>query len=107
MSYNPSTPSELIDPSVSPGPKQLYGVDEGSNKRFRTDEEVVQKTAPLEKAFLVAAQTWTYTHGLGFRPLFDVTNAAREKMLAYGYHVDENTIEVQHLYNETGYITIR
>jgi len=65
---------------------------------------VTEPTAPLRKDFTVAAQAWSWTHGLGYNPAVDVYNTTGEKLLAYVKHTDTNTLTVEHAYNETGYV---
>lgn len=101
------TPEELVTPFTTPGPNYVWGTDAGSNKDWRSDASIVNGAAPLEMEFPVPAATWTWVHNLGFRPIVQVYNTARELMLAYVDNSNANQISVTHLYNETGWIVIR
>lgn len=68
------------------------------------DSKTASADTPLEKAFLVAASTWSWTHGLGYYPMVQALNLNREVLLAYIDHVDANTVTAVHTYNETGYL---
>ncbi len=101
------TPTELVDIRQSPGPKQVFGTDVGSNKGWRSDESVVQGTAPLRKDITVPSTVWSWNHALGFTPLIQVFTTVGEQMLAYSQNVDTNNLTITHLYAATGYILIR
>jgi len=73
-----------------------------SQEEYDAAAEAVSTT--LRKDFTVAAQAWSWTHGLGYNPAVDVYNTTGEKLLAYVEHTDTNTLTVEHAYNETGYV---
>jgi hypothetical protein len=105
------TSAELVDQSSSPGPNYVYGTDTGGYKDWISGAAflaaVLTSTGPTEHEITVSASTWTWTHGLGYRPLVEIQNSAREVVVAHVTHTDENTITVQHTYNLTGFIVVR
>lgn len=101
------TPDQLVDVRQSPGPRQVFGTDVGSNKDWRSDESVVQNSIPLQKEFNVPATTWFWSHGLGFRPLIQVYNEAWEQILTYTQQADSNNLSIIFLYAATGFVVIR
>lgn len=75
----------------------------GSNQKVW----LLKLSAPFTKQFSVASSTWTWNHGLGFKPMVEAYNAAFEKLLVYVRHTDDNNLEAVHLYNESGWLFIR
>lgn len=98
---------EVVSSDSSPGASNLWATDTGGSKGWATAASVVGGVAPNSQQFNVAASTWTWTHGLGFRPLIEAYDSSWSKMLADIQHTSVNTVVATHSYNATGYLVAR
>jgi anionic cell wall polymer biosynthesis LytR-Cps2A-Psr (LCP) family protein len=98
---------DLVRPDWSPGTDLLWGTDDGGNRKWRSDAEVVAHVAPNTKQILVASDTWTWVHGLGFKPIIDVYDDTFSQIIAAVDHTDNNTVVVSHASSLTGWIFAR
>lgn len=101
------TPEELVSPYETPGTRRVYGTNEGANKGWRTDADVVNNAPPLEKAFTTPSDRWVWTHNLGFHPHVEVYNDSGVRVQIYVEKVSNNELAVEFTYNATGTIRIR
>jgi hypothetical protein len=87
----------------------VWATDEGGYKEWTDISTIITSSSsgPEEQEFSTPADTWTWTHNRGYRPVVQVQSTSREVILCQIEHASVNQIIVRHTYNTTGFIVIR
>lgn len=58
------------------------------------------------REFAIPADTWNWTHNLGYVPVVQVYDSDWNEMISPVVNVDENSVQVQHTFAATGWIVL-